>query len=66
MGRGYFIIHQIRRIHNLSLHPARNATQLSLTPTKNITPSGKRGGEKKKNLKKQNTVRAPAAADGQN
>lgn len=51
MGRGYFIIHQIRKIHNLSLHPARNATQLRLTPT-NITPSGKRGGGERKNLKK--------------
>lgn len=38
-------------------------------PTKNITPSGKRGGGERKNLKKKqkkNTVRAPAAADGQN
>lgn len=47
MGRSYFIMHQIRKIHNLSLHPAPNATQLSLTPAKNITASMEGGGEKK-------------------
>lgn len=64
MGRSYFIMHQIRKIHNLSLHPAPNATQLSLTPAKNTTASMERERKKRKVPKK--PVRAPAAADGQN
>lgn len=44
-------MHQISKIHNLSLHPAPNATQLSLTPAK-ISRRAWRGEEKKEKSKK--------------
>lgn len=62
MGMGYFIMHQIRKIYNLSLHQAQYATQMSHPPQKNITPSEERGGKKVQ----KKTVRDPAEADGQN
>lgn len=55
----YFIMHQIRKIHNLSLHPAPNATQLSLTPAKNITASEERRGKKEKVKKKKKKLLEP-------
>lgn len=67
--KGYFIMHQIRKIHNLPLHPVQNATQLSAPPQKKkkkITPCKEKGGGRRKSIQKIKTVRAPAAANRQN
>lgn len=57
-------MHQIRKIHNLPLHPVHNATQLSAPPPqkKNSHQAGRREGEEEKVYKKYKNCQSPSSS----